>query len=157
MQFTGPTYHRPATVPERQYPVGVIVEEILRVLAISRWRGPMELTNFFLVTDYHYLPHNSPMMFHVEEVRANGGIVIGLLAHFTNHFGAYFHLAKSSGVGASLLHSPPTTSSPISTTSSPREMTSTLSHTSSSRTRSEWARGVPLVVWGAGCLPNMSG
>jgi hypothetical protein len=30
------------------YPAGVLVEKILLVWAISRWRGAMELTEFFL-------------------------------------------------------------------------------------------------------------
>ncbi|KAE8811941.1 Auxin-induced protein 5NG4 [Hordeum vulgare] len=33
-------------------------------------------------------------MFHVEEVRAMGGVVIGLTVRFTNRLDAHFHLGK---------------------------------------------------------------
>jgi len=47
MQYNGPTYRVPPTVPERLYPAQVRVENTLRVWAISRWRGARELTEFF--------------------------------------------------------------------------------------------------------------
>ena len=39
MQYNGPTFELPLTVPERPYPAGVVVERTLRVWAFSRWRG----------------------------------------------------------------------------------------------------------------------
>ena len=48
MQFNGPTFNRPPVVPELRYPPGVLVERELRVWAISRWRGSVELTRAFL-------------------------------------------------------------------------------------------------------------
>uniref|UniRef100_A0A453DK50 Uncharacterized protein n=1 Tax=Aegilops tauschii subsp. strangulata TaxID=200361 RepID=A0A453DK50_AEGTS len=77
-----------------QYPAGVILEDTLRMWAISRWRCSTELANFFLVVGYCHLPGSSPVMLCVEEVRGNGGLVIGLTARFTNHFDAYFLLGK---------------------------------------------------------------
>ena len=56
--------------------------------------GSTELVNFFLAAGYRHLPRGSPVMFRVEEVRANGGLVIGLTARFTNRFDAYFLLGK---------------------------------------------------------------
>jgi hypothetical protein len=52
--------------PERLYPAGVIVESILWVWAISRWRGATELTKVFLQCSYGYLPIpllGAPLMF----------------------------------------------------------------------------------------------
>ena len=91
MQYTGPTYHFPPTVPERLYPLGVYVERTLRVWAISRWRTARSFTEFFLAFGYHHLPRGSPRMFRVEEVIQNG-VVVALLAHFTNTFDAFYLL-----------------------------------------------------------------
>jgi hypothetical protein len=66
MQFTGPTYHRPAVVPEREFPSGTIVQNELRVWAISMWRGPRSLAHFFLSASYHHLSPGSPWMFTLE-------------------------------------------------------------------------------------------
>ncbi|KAE8809910.1 Auxin-induced protein 5NG4 [Hordeum vulgare] len=57
------------------------------------WRRPIELANIFLTVGYLRLLPGSPRMFRVDEVRANG-LVIGLLAHFTNRFDTYFLLDK---------------------------------------------------------------
>ena len=56
MQFNGPTFSRPPVVPELRYPPGVLVERELRVWAISRWRGSVELTRAFLRAGYAHLP-----------------------------------------------------------------------------------------------------
>ena len=96
MQFNGPTYRRPPTVPERQYPAGVVVENSLRVWAISRWRGPRELTRFFLQAGYRHLPPGTPPMFHLHEQydgNANG-LVIGLHVTFTNPYDAHHLLGQ---------------------------------------------------------------
>ncbi|KAE8773787.1 Auxin-induced protein 5NG4 [Hordeum vulgare] len=57
------------------------------------WRRPIELANVFLNVGCRHLPCGSPRMFRVEQVHANG-LVIGLLAHFTNRLDAYFLLGK---------------------------------------------------------------
>ncbi|KAM3209923.1 hypothetical protein ACQJBY_064151 [Aegilops geniculata] len=93
MQYTGPTYHFPPTVPERLYPPGVYVERTLRVWAISRWRTARNFTEFFLASGYHHLPRGSPRMFRVEEVIQNG-VVVALLPHFTNTFDAFYLLGR---------------------------------------------------------------
>ncbi|XBI16205.1 hypothetical protein VPH35_058504 [Triticum aestivum] len=93
MQYTGPTYHFPPTVPERLYPPGVYVERTLRVWMISRWRTARNFTEFFLASGYHHLPRGSPRMFRVEEVIQNR-VVVALLAHFTNTFDAFYLLGR---------------------------------------------------------------
>ncbi|XBI00579.1 hypothetical protein VPH35_129575 [Triticum aestivum] len=70
------------------------MEDTLCMWAISMLRGPTELANFFLAAGYRHLPRGSPVMFCVEAVPANGGLVIGLTARFTNRFNAYFLLGK---------------------------------------------------------------
>jgi hypothetical protein len=52
MQYNGPTFRLPQTWAERLYPDGVLVENTLRVWAISRWRGATELTKVFLGCGY---------------------------------------------------------------------------------------------------------
>ncbi|CAM0883907.1 unnamed protein product [Alopecurus aequalis] len=95
MQYNGPTFHRPPTVAEMEYPAGVVVETTLRVWAMSRWRSPKALTNWFLHAGYAHLPPGTPPMFQVEEVRRNeNSSVIVLLAHFTNPFDAYHLLGQ---------------------------------------------------------------
>ncbi|XBI71325.1 hypothetical protein VPH35_065579 [Triticum aestivum] len=93
MQYTGPTYHFPPTMPERLYPPGMYVEHTLRVWAISRWRTARNFTEFFLASGYHHLLQGSPRMFRVEEVIQNG-VVVSLLAHFTNTFDAFYLLGR---------------------------------------------------------------
>jgi len=93
MQYTRPTYHFPPTMPERLYPPGVYVERILCVWAISRWRTARNFTELFLASDYHHLLRGSPRMFRVEEVIQNG-VVVALLAHFTNTFDAFYLLGR---------------------------------------------------------------
>ncbi|KAE8817215.1 Auxin-induced protein 5NG4 [Hordeum vulgare] len=84
-----------------RYLTRVIVEDILHVWAISRWRRPTELANVFLIVGYCHLPCGSLVMFHVEQVRANSP-VIGLTARFTNRFDAYFLLGKVFWCGCEL-------------------------------------------------------
>ena len=96
MQYNGPTFHRPPTVAEMEYPAGVIVETTLWVWAMSRWRSPTALTNWFLHAGFAHLPPGSPLMFHMEEVRRNDNSpVIALLALFTNPFDAYHPLGQA--------------------------------------------------------------
>ncbi|KAF7057992.1 hypothetical protein CFC21_065133 [Triticum aestivum] len=93
MQYTRPTYHFPPTVSEWLYPPGVYVEHTLRVWAMSRSRTARNFTEFFLAPGYHHLPRGSPRMFCVEEVIRNG-VVVALLAHFTNTFDAFYLLGR---------------------------------------------------------------
>ena len=93
MQYTGPTYHFPPTVPERLYPTGMYVDRTLCVWAISRLRTARNFTEFFLASSYHHLPRGSPRMFRVEEVIQNR-VVVALLAHFTNTFDALYLLGR---------------------------------------------------------------
>ncbi|CAM0904789.1 unnamed protein product [Alopecurus aequalis] len=79
----------PPTMPEWQYPAGVRVENRLQVWASSRWRTPKDLATFFLGACYGHLPRESPFMFWIEEIWGNGGLVIGLVANFSNPFDAY--------------------------------------------------------------------
>ena len=95
MQFNGPTFRPPPTTPEMRYPPGVVVETTLRVWAFSRWRGAREFAQFFLQAGYAHLPPGSPVMFHIEEHRANPRCPpAALVAHFTNRFDAYFLLGQ---------------------------------------------------------------
>ncbi|XBJ14427.1 hypothetical protein VPH35_006471 [Triticum aestivum] len=93
MQYTGPTYLFPPTMPERLYPPGVYVERTLHVWVISRWRTARNFTEFFLASGYHHLLRGSPRMFRIEEVIQNG-VVVALLAHFTNTFNAFYLLGR---------------------------------------------------------------
>ena len=93
MQYTGPTYRFPPTVPEMLYPAGVYVERTLSVWAMSRWRGARGLTDFFLRAGYGHLPLGSPRMYRVEEVIYNG-VVVAILAHFTNPFDVFYLLGR---------------------------------------------------------------
>ncbi|KAE8788005.1 Auxin-induced protein 5NG4 [Hordeum vulgare] len=108
MQFNGPTYRRPRTVPERQFPPGQVVENSLRIWAISRWREPRELASFFLHAGYRQLPPGTPPMFHLhEQVDGNSNdFVIGLYVTFTNRYDAYHLLASSAVPDASLTVAP---------------------------------------------------
>ena len=84
MPFNGPAFRVPPTVPERRYPAFVVVETSLRVWAISRWRGPRELAEWFLRAGFLHLPAGSPPMFRLEEQRSHPTAPpIGLVAHFT--------------------------------------------------------------------------
>ncbi|KAE8807265.1 Auxin-induced protein 5NG4 [Hordeum vulgare] len=76
MQFVGVTFNLPPTVPERRYPAGVVMEDTLRVWAISRWRGTVELTGDFLNLGYTHLnlPPGTRPMFCLNVNPADGGI-----------------------------------------------------------------------------------
>ena len=93
MQYTGPTYRFPPTMPKRLYPTGVYVDRTLRVWAISRLRTARNFTEFFLASGCHHLPRGSPTMFRIEEVIQNR-VVVALLAHFTNTFDAFYLLGR---------------------------------------------------------------
>ena len=95
MQYNGPTYRLPPTVPERQYPAGVVVESTLRVWAFSRWRGARGFAQWFLRAGFAHLPAVSPVMFRLEEVHPNAiSPPSGLIAHFTNKFYVYYLLVN---------------------------------------------------------------
>ncbi|KAE8818096.1 Auxin-induced protein 5NG4 [Hordeum vulgare] len=80
-------------MPEKLYPTDVCVERTLRMWAISRWRTTRNFIEFFLAAGYNHLPRGSPTMFRVEEVIQNG-VVVALLAHFTNTFDAFYLLGR---------------------------------------------------------------
>jgi hypothetical protein len=95
MQFNAPTFRLPTTVPEGRYPPGVIVENELRVWAISPWRGARDLAEGFLRAGFHHLPAGSPRMFRLEELRPHAGATTtGYRAIFTNRFDAYYLLGQ---------------------------------------------------------------
>ena len=88
MQFNRPTYQFPATVPEREYPAGVIVDNQLRVWAMSRWRDATDFARGFLRAGYRHLelPAGAPPMFQIDQARPGG---TGILVRFTNPYDAY--------------------------------------------------------------------
>ena len=88
MQFNGPTFNRLPVMLELRYPLGMLVERELRVWAISRWRGSVELTRAFLRAGYAHLPWGSPRMFTLNEVCDRSGILLLLTVTFTNPFDA---------------------------------------------------------------------
>uniref|UniRef100_A0A453RQH8 Uncharacterized protein n=1 Tax=Aegilops tauschii subsp. strangulata TaxID=200361 RepID=A0A453RQH8_AEGTS len=95
MQYNGPTFQLPPTVPERRYPAGVVVERTLRVWAFSRWRGARGFSQWFLGAGFTHLPAGSPVMFRLEEVCPNSRTPpIGLTITFTDRFDAYYLLGK---------------------------------------------------------------
>jgi hypothetical protein len=95
MQFNAPVFRRPPTVPERRYPAGVVVENTLRVWAISRWRGPVELARAFLTAGFAHLPLDAPVMFRLDEARDHTrAFLLFLTVTFTNRYDAYELLGK---------------------------------------------------------------
>ncbi|XBI11407.1 hypothetical protein VPH35_138475 [Triticum aestivum] len=95
MQYNGPTFELPSTVPERRYPAGVVVERTLRVWALSRWRGARGFAKWFLRAGFAHLPAGSPVKFRLDEVRPNSRTPsTGLTITFTNRFDAYYLLGK---------------------------------------------------------------
>ncbi|KAE8817952.1 Auxin-induced protein 5NG4 [Hordeum vulgare] len=95
MNYNGPTFRFPPTVPERRYPVGIVMEITLRVWAMSRWRGPREWAHAFLHASFRHLPATSYVMFHLEEMRLNAfSPPTMLLTNFTNRFDAFYLLEK---------------------------------------------------------------
>jgi hypothetical protein len=99
MQYNRPTFRLPPTWVERLYPDGILVENTLRVWAISRWKGATDLTEVFLGCGYGHLPNSppgAPLRFSVEEVRGHRGLgVRAVLAHFTNPFNAFHLLGRA--------------------------------------------------------------
>ncbi|KAE8796900.1 Auxin-induced protein 5NG4 [Hordeum vulgare] len=81
MEFVGVTFNPPPAVRERRYPASVIVEDTLHVWAISRWRGPVELTREFLNLGYAHLnlPPGTCPMFRLNINPAHGGIPLVML------------------------------------------------------------------------------
>ncbi|KAE8794080.1 Auxin-induced protein 5NG4 [Hordeum vulgare] len=85
----------PPTVAEMRYPAFVVVERSLRMWSFSHWRSARELVKSFLRTGFSHLPDGSPRMFCLEEDRPiNQAPAIGLFAHFTTRFDAYYLLGK---------------------------------------------------------------
>ncbi|CAM0958508.1 unnamed protein product [Alopecurus aequalis] len=82
MKFNGPTFLAPKTMPERQYPTGVVVENQLQVWAISGWRGAREFVMIFLRALYRHLHVGNPQMFTIDEPRRGGS---GILVCFRNY------------------------------------------------------------------------
>ncbi|KAE8780794.1 Auxin-induced protein 5NG4 [Hordeum vulgare] len=97
MEFHGPTFQAPSTVPERMYPAGVVVENQLRVWAMSRWRGAREFATLFLRALYRHLPMGTPEMFTIDEPRLGG---TRILVRFRNPYDAY-HLLGCAWFGGS--------------------------------------------------------
>jgi hypothetical protein len=94
MQYNGPTWLRPATVPEPPFN-GRIVERSLRVWAISRWRGARELAEFFLAAGYRHLPRGTPLMFSLQnQYDGHAAHVIGLFVTFSNPYDAHYLLGQ---------------------------------------------------------------
>ncbi|CAM0884330.1 unnamed protein product [Alopecurus aequalis] len=102
MQFNGPTFRLSPTVPDWQYPAGVCVENQLRVWASSRWRTPKDLATLPRGLLWP-LPRGSPVMFRIEEIWGNVGLVIGLVANFTNPFDAYHLIAQGFYCGCEVI------------------------------------------------------
>ncbi|KAE8804922.1 Auxin-induced protein 5NG4 [Hordeum vulgare] len=95
MQYNGPTFELPPTLPERWYPASVVVETTLRVWVFSHWRSGKEFSQWFLGAGFAHLPAGSPVMFRLREVRPNSTTpAIGLIANLTNRFDAYYLLVK---------------------------------------------------------------
>ncbi|KAE8813074.1 Auxin-induced protein 5NG4 [Hordeum vulgare] len=69
-----------------------MVENELRLWAISRWRGVMEFVTVFIRAGYNHLPPGSPFMFTIREARMGG---CGLIVHFINSFYAYHLLGQA--------------------------------------------------------------
>ena len=111
MEFHGTTFRRPPTVPEREFPAGVIVENELHVWAISRWRGARELAEFFLNAGYRHLrlPPGAPRMFTLEEYYdgnnndGNNNHVIGYYVRFRNPYDAFSLLGQAFWCGCEFI------------------------------------------------------
>ncbi|KAE8807259.1 Auxin-induced protein 5NG4 [Hordeum vulgare] len=91
MEFHGPTFQAPGTRPERMYPAGVVVENQLRVWAMSRWRGGRDFAGLFLRALYRHLPVGTPQMFTIDESRMGG---TGMTVRFRNPYDAYHLLGR---------------------------------------------------------------
>ncbi|KAE8769955.1 Auxin-induced protein 5NG4 [Hordeum vulgare] len=95
MQYNGPTFELPPTVPERLYSPGVVVERMLRVWSFSSWRGSRGFAEWFLSAGFAHLPAGSPVMFRLDDVGPNTRTPpIGLTVTFTNSFDAPYLLGK---------------------------------------------------------------
>lgn len=87
--YSSATFLVPPTVQEPLFPAGIVVETTLRAWAMSRWRGGLELTREFLRLGYAHLPADAPRMFRLQEVKDDGGTIVGLIVHFRNPFDAF--------------------------------------------------------------------
>jgi hypothetical protein len=68
---------------------------LLRVWAISRWRGARELAEFFLAAGYRHLPRGTPPMFaRQNQYNGHAAHVIGLFVTFTNPYDAQYLLGQ---------------------------------------------------------------
>ena len=98
--FASPTFCRPRTVPEQTFPNDVVMDNQLRVWAMSRWRGAEELATVFLTLGYAHLrlPPGAPPMFQLERQydgqNGNNDHVIGLYVTFANARDAHYLLGQ---------------------------------------------------------------
>ncbi|KAE8797583.1 Auxin-induced protein 5NG4 [Hordeum vulgare] len=95
MQYNGPTFELPPTVLDRLYSPGIVVERMLRVWSISRWRGSRGFAEWFLRAGSAHLPAGSPVMFQLDDVGPISRTPpIGLTVTFTNIFNVSYLLGK---------------------------------------------------------------
>ncbi|KAE8780192.1 Auxin-induced protein 5NG4 [Hordeum vulgare] len=95
MQYNGPTFELPPTMPEIQYSRGVIVERTLHMWSFSRWRGSRGFAEWFLRAGFTHLPAGSLVMFRLDDVGPNSRTPpIGLTITFTNSFDVSYLLGK---------------------------------------------------------------
>ncbi|KAE8810092.1 Auxin-induced protein 5NG4 [Hordeum vulgare] len=73
------------------YPAGVVVENQLRVWAMSCWRGGREFAGLFLHALYCHLPVGTPQMFTIDESHMRG---TGMIVRFRNPYDAYHLLVR---------------------------------------------------------------
>ncbi|KAE8789695.1 hypothetical protein D1007_36061 [Hordeum vulgare] len=90
MHYYDPTFELPLNPSKRRYPTFIVVETMLHMWVISRWRGANELVEWFLGSRFAHLPTDSPVMFRLEEVCPNSSTPpTGLLFNFTNSYNIF--------------------------------------------------------------------
>ncbi|CAM0949355.1 unnamed protein product [Alopecurus aequalis] len=104
MSYNEATYTMPHIIRERLYPDDVVVENALRVWAISSWRTPEALARWFIGAGYTHLPPRSPVMVRLEQLRWNANIPpSGLVVYFTNRFDAELLLGQVFWLGCEFI------------------------------------------------------